>query len=294
MKSTPHLYNPAKTLNIQGTLVDLSTPRIMGILNVTPDSFYDGDRYTSEDSIIRQTEKMLSEGATFVDIGGYSSRPGAEDISEKEEITRTVGAVKLIAKKFPAAVLSVDTFRSEVARQAILEGASIINDISAGEQDQQMFATVAKLNVPYIVMHMRGTPQTMKTLTEYENLIKEISAFLQQKIDLLESIGVKDVMIDPGFGFAKTADQNFLLLEHLDYLKILGKPIVAGVSRKSMIWKTLEIKPEDALNGTTALNMTAIMKGASILRAHDVKEAFEVVKLYERLNSHRSPFTSNW
>lgn len=284
MKSGPHLYNPSKTLNIRGTLLDLTTPKIMGILNVTPDSFFDGSRYTTDDSIIMQTEKMLAEGATFVDVGGYSSRPGAENIPETEEINRSVGAVKLISKKFPTAILSIDTFRSEVARQAILEGASIINDISAGEQDQNMFATVAKLKVPYIAMHMRGTPQTMKTLAEYENLIKEVTSYLLQKITLLESLNVKDVLIDPGFGFAKTAEQNFHLLNHLDYFAILGKPLVAGLSRKSMIWKTLGVKPDDALNGTTALNMTALLKGANILRVHDVKEAMEVVKLYARLS----------
>jgi dihydropteroate synthase len=233
---------------------------------------------------------MLSEGAMFIDVGGYSSRPGAEDISEKEEINRSVHAVKIIIRKFPTALLSIDTFRSEVARQAILEGACMINDISAGEQDQNMFAAVANLKVPYVVMHMRGTPQTMKTLTQYENLIKEITSHIQQKITMLEILGVKDVLIDPGFGFAKTAAQNFQLLEHLDYLKILNKPIVAGLSRKSMIWKTLGVQPAEALNGTTALNMTALMKGATILRVHDVKEAVEVVKLFNTL-SYQSPVT---
>jgi len=287
VKSGTHLYNQSETLNIRGKLIDLSTPQVMGILNVTPDSFYDGYRYTSEDSIIKQTEKMLSEGATFIDVGGYSSRPGAEDISEKEELTRSIGAIKSIVKKFPTAILSIDTFRSEVARQAVLEGACLVNDISGGDQDQNMFATVAKLNVPYIVMHMRGTPQTMKTLTEYENLLKEITTYIQQKITLLEILGVKDVIVDPGFGFAKTVEQNFQLLEHLDYFKILDKPIVAGVSRKSMVWKTLEKTANEALNGTTALNMTALMKGAAILRVHDVKEAIEVVKLYRSVTSHR-------
>jgi dihydropteroate synthase len=264
----------------------------MGILNVTPDSFYDGNRYTTDDAIIQQTEKMLSEGAAFIDIGGYSSRPGAEDISEKEEINRAVGAIKQIVKKFPSAVLSIDTFRSEVARQAILEGASIINDISGGEQDENMFTTVANLKVPYVVMHMRGSPQTMKTLTEYENLVKEVATHLQQKIKKLESLNVKDIIVDPGFGFAKTAEQNFQLLKNFDYFDILHKPLVAGLSRKSMVWKTLGVKPEDALNGTTALNMTALMKGATILRVHDVKEAMEAVTLFAALNNHRSPVTS--
>lgn len=293
MKSGTQLYNQSKTLNIRGKLIDLSAPKVMGILNVTPDSFYDGNRYTSDDSILIQAEKMLAEGAMFIDVGGYSSRPGAEDISEQEEINRSVHAVKIIIKKFPTAILSIDTFRSEVARQAILEGASMVNDISAGEQDQNMFAAVAKLKVPYIVMHMRGTPQTMKTLTEYENLIKEITNYIQQKISMLEILGVKDVMIDPGFGFAKTATQNFQLLEHLDYLKVMNKPIVAGLSRKSMIWKTLGVKVEEALNGTTALNMTALMKGATILRVHDVKEAIEVVRLYTSLAGYQASVTGN-
>jgi dihydropteroate synthase len=293
VKSGTQLYNPSKTLNIHGRLIDLSTPKVMGILNVTPDSFYDGNRYLTEDSILKQTEKMLAEGALFIDVGGYSSRPGAEDISEQQEISRSVNAVKLIIKKFPTAILSIDTFRSEVARQAILEGACMVNDISAGEQDQNMFATVAALKVPYIVMHMRGTPQTMKTLTEYENLIKEITSYLQQKINTLETLGVKDIMIDPGFGFAKTGTQNFQILEHLDFLKVLNKPIVAGLSRKSMIWKTLGIKPDEALNGTTALNVIALMKGATILRVHDVKEAIEVVRLYTSLAGYQAAVIGN-
>lgn len=256
----------------------------MGILNVTPDSFYDGDQFTTERSILNQVEKLLAEGATFIDVGGYSSRPGAEDISEKEEINRSVTSIKLIVKKFPTAILSIDTFRSEVARQAVLEGAALINDISAGEQDQHMFATVAELKVPYVVMHMRGTPQTMKTLTAYDNLIKEITDFFHQKISVLQSAGVYDIIIDPGFGFAKTVEQNFQILRHLDYFKILDKPILVGLSRKSMIWKTLDTSPAEALNGTTALNMAALIKGVSILRVHDVKEGVEVVKLFRNLS----------
>jgi dihydropteroate synthase len=259
----------------------------MGILNVTPDSFYDGDRFITEVSILNQVEKMLAEGATFIDIGGYSSRPGAENISEKEELNRSVSALKHIVKKFPTAALCIDTFRSEVVRQAVLEGAVMVNDISAGEQDAKMFSTVAALKVPYVVMHMRGTPQTMKTLTAYDNLIKEITDYFHQKISTLQSLGIHDILIDPGFGFAKTADQNFQILSHLEYYKILNKPILAGLSRKSMIWKTLDTSPADALNGTTALNMTALMKGASILRVHDVKEAVEVVKLFTNLSGNR-------
>lgn len=255
----------------------------MGILNITPDSFFEGSRFTTEKEILTQTEKMLSEGAEVIDVGGYSSRPGAVDISVDEETSRVVTAVKAIIKRFPATIISVDTFRAEVAQKAVQEGASIINDISAGELDKNMFETVARLNVPYIIMHMRGTPQTMKSLTEYDNLIREIMDYFMDKISRLTKLGVKDIVIDPGFGFAKTIDQNFELLNNLDYFKILNKPILAGLSRKSMIWKTLGTSADDALNGTTALNMTALLKGAGILRVHDVKQAVEVVKLYAKL-----------
>lgn len=223
---------------------------------------------------------MLVEGATFIDVGGYSSRPGAEDISEQEEISRAVGAVRLIIKKFPEARISIDTFRSEVARQAISEGAVIINDISAGELDENMFPLLAQLKVPYILMHMRGTPQTMKTLASYENLIQEITDYFHQKISILKNIGVKDMIVDPGFGFAKTIEQNFQLLHQLEHLQLLGKPILTGLSRKSMVWKTLQTNPEGALIGTAALHMSALIKGSSILRVHDVKEAIEVIKMY--------------
>ena len=252
----------------------------MGILNVTPDSFFDGGRYTSDSEILTLVGKMLDEGATFIDVGGYSSRPGAEDISEHEEASRSIGAIRLVLKKFPDALISIDTFRSEVARQAVSEGAVMINDISGGELDNTMFSLVAQLKVPYILMHMRGTPQTMKTLARYENLAKEITDYFHQKISLLEKFGVSDIIVDPGFGFAKTIEQNFQLLHELEYLKILGKPILTGLSRKSMIWKTLQTTPENALNGTTALHMSALMMGSSILRAHDVKEATEVIKMY--------------
>lgn len=257
----------------------------MGILNVTPDSFYEASRFTTERQILEQTEKMLAAGATFIDVGGYSSRPGAKDISEEEELSRTLNAVKLIAKKFPTAIISIDTFRSTVARQAVGEGAHLINDISAGELDAAMFNTLAELQVPYIAMHMRGTPQTMKSLTEYENLMKEITDYFHQKIYTLHQLGVKDIIIDPGFGFSKTAEQNFQILQHLDYFKILGKPILAGLSRKSMVWKTLETTASEALNGSSALHMAALLKGSSILRVHDVKEAMEVVKLYLNLRT---------
>lgn len=282
MKSVNQINQRSKTLNIGGRLTDLSTPLVMGVLNVTPDSFFDGGNFTTESSILNQVEKMLAEGASFIDVGGYSSRPGAKDVSEKEEANRSVNAVRLITKKFPTVTLSVDTFRSEVARQAVLEGAAIINDISAGELDQKMFNTVASLKVPYIIMHMRGTPRTMKNLTDYKALLKEITDYFHRKISALQASGVADIIIDPGFGFAKTTEQNFHLLKHLDYFKILDKPILAGLSRKSMICETLGTSPKDALNGTTALNMTALSKGASILRVHDVKEAIEGIKLFSK------------
>jgi dihydropteroate synthase len=257
----------------------------MGILNITPDSFFQGSRFTTEREILSQTEKMLSEGATFIDVGGYSSRPGAEDISIKEEQSRVLKAIKAILKEFPYSVISVDTFRSIVAYQAVQEGALLINDISAGELDSKMFETVAALKVPYIAMHMRGTPQTMNSLASYDNLIKEVMDYFVERIKKLKALRINDIIIDPGFGFAKTIDQNFELLTHLDYFQNLDRPVLAGLSRKSMIWKTLGITPEDALNGTTALNTAAVLKGASILRVHDVKEAVEVIKLYSKLSS---------
>lgn len=251
----------------------------MGILNVTPDSFYDGARYATDAQILAQTEKMLTEGASLIDVGGYSSRPGAEDVPLAEERKRAVNAVRLIVKNFPTAVISIDTFRSEVAAAAVQEGALLINDISGGELDAEMFALVARLNVPYIIMHMRGNPRTMVKQTEYEDLLKELVDYFHKKITTLQTLGVKDIIIDPGFGFSKTIEQNFELLHHLDYLKITGMPILAGLSRKSMIWKTLSIKPEEALAGTISLNTVALLKGASLLRVHDVRAAVEVVTL---------------
>lgn len=283
MKSAASINASAKTLNVKGKLIDLSTPVVMGILNVTPDSFFSGSRVTAESEVLKQAEKMLSEGATFLDVGGYSSRPGADDISIDEERTRVITAIKVIVKKFPGALISVDTFRAGVAREAVQEGACIINDISAGSLDANMFETVASLKVPYIAMHMRGNPKTMNGLTQYQNLISEITDYFIEKTDRLKSLGVNDIIIDPGFGFAKTIDQNFELLAHLDYFKNLNRPILAGLSRKSMIWKTLGITPEEALSGTTALNMTALLKGADILRVHDVKEAVQVIRLFNKL-----------
>ena len=278
-----NVFYTNKTLNVRGKLLDLSTPKIMGILNVTPDSFYDGGRFMDEEPILDQVKKMLDEGASLIDVGGYSSQPGASDISEEEETARVVPTIKLITKHFPQCIISIDTFRSSIAIKSVEAGASIINDISGGEQDPRMFKAVVSLNVPYILMHMRGTPQTMSTQTGYGNLLKDITDYFHSKIHQLHQLGAKDIIIDPGFGFAKTADQNFELLHHLDYFKILGHPILAGISRKSMIWKTLNTTTEGALNGTTTLNTVALLKGASILRVHDVKEAVDCTRLIEKV-----------
>ena len=269
-----------KTLNLQGKLVDLSTPRVMGILNVTPDSFYDGGHYFRDEApVLRQVERMLEEGATFIDIGGYSSRPGAEPVSEEEERRRVVQIVATVKQHFPEALVSVDTFRSSVARQAVQAGASLINDITGGEGDEAMFATVAELDVPYVLMHMRGTPQTMQTLTQYKDLVVELIDYFQQKVHILRSLSVKDIILDPGFGFAKTIDQNYTLLSQLDAFRTLGFPLLVGLSRKSTIYRRLGVGPEEALNGTTVLNTVALMKGAAVLRVHDVKEATEAIRL---------------
>jgi dihydropteroate synthase len=251
----------------------------MGILNVTPDSFYDGGRYTNESDLLKYVEKMIRDGADFIDIGGYSSRPGSHDITIEEEWNRIRPAIQSVKKEFPETIISIDTFRAEVAQRAIHEGGDMINDISAGQLDKEMFKTIAALHVPYIIMHMRGTPQTMKQLTQYDNLIKEIIDYFHGILNQLNQYGIKDILIDPGFGFAKTVEQNFELLNKLEHLHLLGKPMVIGLSRKSMIWKTLTTTPEFSLNGTTALNTVALLKGATILRVHDVKEAKETIRL---------------
>ncbi len=279
------IFSTNKTLNVGGTLVDLSIPKIMGILNVTPDSFYDGKKFTTSSQILNQVEKMISEGADFIDVGGYSSRPGAENISVDEESARAIPAIESIVKNFPKAIVSIDTFRSGVAKRAFESGAQIINDISGGDLDEKMFDLVAKLKIPYIIMHMKGNPQTMRQLATYDNLLLEVISNLRNKIDRFHRLGVKDIIVDPGFGFAKNSEHNFSLLKNLDHLQVLGKPILAGLSRKSMIWKTLKTNPENALNGTTALNSIALLKGASILRVHDVKEAKEVISLVTQLDN---------
>jgi dihydropteroate synthase len=268
-------------LNLKGDLVDISTPIVMGVLNVTPDSFYDGGKYTQEKAILQQAEGMLSEGASIIDIGGYSSRPGAIDISTEEEEKRVVESIKLVSKTFPEAYISVDTFRASVARESIEAGACIINDISGGTLDEKMFDTVAEMGVPYVLMHMRGTPQTMTQHTSYDNLLLDMLNYFQRRVAQLRAGGVADIIIDPGFGFAKTPDQSYEVLRQLASFQVLSLPVMAGLSRKSMIYRKLGITPQEALNGTTVLNTVALMNGATILRVHDVKEAIETIKLYK-------------
>ncbi|MEM0518567.1 dihydropteroate synthase [Aequorivita flava] len=273
------------TINCHGTLIDFSVPKVMGIINVTPDSFYDGGKSFTEDEILKQAEQMQAEGATFLDIGGYSTRPGADEISESDEIERVVKAIKIILKNLPNALLSVDTFRSAVAIKAVEAGAAIVNDVSGGTLDARMYKTVAKLKVPYILMHMRGTPKTMAQRTDYNNVTLEVLKHLSEKIARARAEGIHDIIADPGFGFAKTRQQSFQVLNNLELFQNLGIPVLAGISRKSMIYKTLETNVENALNGTTVLNTVALLKGASILRVHDVKEAVECVKLFQNLKS---------
>ena len=274
------------TINCKGNLIDLTLPKVMGILNITPNSFYDGGKYADEKSILFQVEKMLNDGATFVDIGAYSSKANAEFVSEDEEMNRLLPVVELVLKSFPETIISIDTFRSKVAQKAIENGASIVNDISAGSLDENMMQTVALLQVPYIMMHMKGTPQTMQSLAQYKNVTKEVLYYFSEKIAEARSFGMNDIIIDPGFGFAKTIEHNFELLNNLELFQMLDLPILVGVSRKSMIYKTLDTLPENALNGTTVLNTIALQKGTKILRVHDVKEAAECVKLYSKLNSN--------
>jgi dihydropteroate synthase len=274
-----------QTINCLGKLIDLSLPKVMGIINVTPDSFYNGGKTFSEKEILKQAEKMISEGVTFLDIGGYSTRPGADEISENEELRRVVEAIKAILKNFPKTLISVDTFKSEVAKKAVEAGAAMINDVSGGTLDTEMYKTVAKLKVPYILMHMRGTPKTMTKLTDYKNVTTEVLKNLSEKIALARAEGISDIIADPGFGFAKTREQSFELLNNLELFKSLDVPVLVGVSRKSMIYKTLETSAENALNGTTSLNTIALLKGALILRVHDVNEAVECVKLFTSLQN---------
>lgn len=274
-----------KSININGELLDFSTPLVMGILNVTPDSFYSGSRKQSEEEIVSRVCQILEEGGKIVDIGGQSTTPTSTLIPAKEELKRLEPTLRLIRKEFPNTILSIDTFYSEVARPAVEKyGVNIINDISGGQIDDNMFETVARLNVPYILMHMRGTPQTMQQHTHYDNFIQDILYYFSEKISKLNLLGVNDIIIDPGFGFSKTTDQNYQLMAYLKYFNIFDVPILVGISRKSMIYKLLECTPQESLNGTSALNTFALLSGANILRVHDVKEAVECVKIVEKIS----------
>ncbi len=283
MKDT--FFSSDFTFNAKGILHTFEKPIVMGILNITPDSFFAGSRVNEEDGILTRAKDMIDEGASILDIGGYSSRPGAEDISENEEIERIITPILIIRKAFPEVLISVDTFRSKVARAGIEAGANMINDISGGQLDAAMFRTVAELNCPYILMHMRGTPQNMSNNTDYNNIISDLVQYFSKRIALAHSAGIKDIIIDPGFGFSKTVEQNYVVLKSLEYLHVLEKPILLGVSRKSMIYKTLNTSPEESLNGTIILNTIGLMKGTQILRVHDVKEAKEAIDLLHKLNT---------
>lgn len=270
-------------INCKGNLIDLSKPKIMGILNVTPDSFFEASRGQTIDSALEKARKMIEEGADFIDIGGMSTRPGSEEISEEEEIKRVLPIIHSILQEFPETLISIDTYRAKVAEKAVVAGASIINDISAGNLDENFFKTVAEMNVPYILMHMKGTPQTMQKNPHYENVTLEINQFFAQKINELRELGINDIILDPGFGFGKTVEQNYELLKNLNLIGFDEFPLLVGVSRKSMITKFLNIHQNEALNGTTVLNTLALQKGANILRVHDVKEAKEVVEIWKKI-----------
>lgn len=273
------------TINCRGELIELSTPKVMGILNQTPDSFFDGGRYNDTAQMLTQVEHMLKDGASFIDIGGYSSRPGAAEVSQEEELARVIPTIEVITKTFPEAIISIDTFRSTVALKAIEVGAAMINDISGGDRDPEIYQLAAKYQVPYILMHMRGTPQTMTKMTQYDDVVMDVAQDLSKKIKHIRTFGANDLIADPGFGFAKNLAQNYTLLHKLDHLKLLGIPILVGLSRKSMIYKLLETDPENALNGTTAANTIALLKGASILRVHDVAPAMEAIRIVQALKN---------
>jgi len=271
-------------INCLGKLIDLNQPKVMGILNITPDSFYDGGFHLQEIKWMNQVEKMITEGAHFIDIGACSSKPGAQFVSEIEEIQRLTPVLKGVLKHFPQALISVDTFRSEVAKQAISSGAALINDISAGHLDHKMFETIAELKVPYIMMHLRGTSTTMMQLTDYEDVVKEVLLYFSERVSLARRCGIHDLIIDPGFGFAKNQEQNYEVFAKLELFHTLELPILVGISRKSMIYKPLQSTPSEALNGTTILNALALQKGAQLLRVHDVKEAIECIKIHQLIH----------
>ena len=273
-------------INVNGRLMDLSKPQVMGILNVTPDSFYAGSRGVTEQSIVDRLYQCMDEGASIVDIGAYSSRPGADNVSTKEEMDRLRMGLELVRKHRPDAIVSVDTFRADVAKMCVEEyGVALINDISAGQMDEQMFTTIARLGVPYIIMHMKGTPQDMQIAPQYDHFLKEVFYHFSEKVQRLRDLGVKDIIIDPGFGFGKTLEHNYELMNHLEEFALFELPVLVGISRKSMIYKLLGITPEEALNGTTALNTIALQKGAHILRVHDVREAVETVKIVQQMKT---------
>lgn len=277
----------ARYINVNGSLLDLSQPRVMGILNVTPDSFYAGSRTQTEAEIVRRVKQIVSEGAAIIDIGAYSSRPNADNVSAREEMERLRMGLKILFEIQPDAVVSVDTFRADVARMCVEEyGVAIINDIAAGEMDANMFHTVAALNVPYIMMHMQGTPQSMQQHPHYDNLLKEVFLYFARKVQQLRDLGVKDIILDPGFGFGKTMEHNYELLFHLEEFRIFELPLLVGVSRKSMIYRLLDITPQEALNGTTVLDTICLLKGADILRVHDVKEAVETVRIVQAMRNN--------
>jgi dihydropteroate synthase len=284
------LFSKKSSINVNGRLMNLQKPRVMGILNITEDSFYDGGSYLNEEKYIAHVSKMLSEGADIIDIGAQSTRPGSHEVGKEKEIEQLIPVIQNIKKEFPKAIISVDTWHARVAEQAIISGAHIINDISGGTFDMDMFNTIADLQVPYVLMHTGGRPDKMQTNPSYKNVVKEVIYFLSKQLDKLNHMGVNDVIIDPGFGFGKTLEHNYELLQHLDHFKFLETPILVGISRKSMIYNHLDINSKKALNGTTALNTIALGKGASFLRVHDVKQAKEVIKIHELL--HNSTFAS--
>ncbi|PYF69960.1 dihydropteroate synthase [Pedobacter nutrimenti] len=277
--------NPTPTLKLGTGLLDLSKAAVMGIINITPDSFFEASRHTELDAVLKKTEHFLKEGAKFIDIGGYSSRPGARNITGDEELQRVVPVIEAISKNFPEAFLSVDTFRAKVARYSVQAGAHLINDISGGELDPEMFPTVAELNVPYVLMHMKGTPQNMQDAPSYENITLEVTDYFQKKVHQLREMGVKDLILDPGFGFSKNLEHNYKLLQEMEDLHIFELPLLVGFSRKSMIYKSLNSSPDQSLNGSSVLNTIALLKGAKILRVHDVKEAVECITLIEKMQS---------
>lgn len=271
-------------INVKGRLLDLTTPQVMGILNVTPDSFYSGSRMQTQEEIAVRARQIIDEGASIIDIGAYSSRSNAEHITAGEEMNRLRTGLEIVNRNHPDAIVSVDTFRADVAEQCVKDyGVAIVNDIAAGEMDDRMFETVARLGVPYIMMHMQGTPQNMQKEPHYDNLIKEVFIYFARKVQQLRDLGMKDIILDPGFGFGKTLEHNYELMAHLEEFSIFELPLLVGVSRKSMIYKLLEGTPQDALNGTTVLDTVALMKGANILRVHDVREAVEAVRIVEKL-----------